>query len=237
MEWGPESIPTIIAFIGLFGLWFGVPGFLLWPIFALIPPIAFALVLRSRGKVSLSYSGGTKKHKRPAVGAGMFICAIGLAGTAYFQFDTLIWDQALAINVGAACVAGVLWALVASRIDPQDASDGLMVVFGVIGGALWTLGLLVELNGAFPSRYVSFRVADVVEQEVVTRRKSPDIQRLWLKPRDGAEPLKMDVTRRFYDGVRTGERLCLLRIKGQMRMSWRDVSHCPAALDPVTIGE
>lgn len=226
-----DPMGMVLGIVGLAGVYASFAGFatgVLWLAPALIVPLCIVLAVATRGAVSLG--APPKVRRRPSLAGAMFGSMLWLGIGSWRDFDTLIWDLPVAWNLAAAALGGLLIAALVARADPAEMSDRLMLVLSAIGGAVWTAGLLLELNAALPPRAIAEKPSVLVDQATYSHRRGPDSYVLWLAPIAGGDAVRIEVNSVFYQNVTLGQRLCLFEPQGPLRMRWREIDACPPVL-------
>jgi len=163
--------------------------------------------------------------RRASLYPALFAALLGLAVGAWREFDTLLLDANAMWAAAAALLGGGAIALLVSRIDREHMSDTLMVVFTMGAGALWTAGLLLEANAHLPPRRLGQQPVVVVDKEYWSGRGG-SYYRLWLQVDHGPPPARMAVEAPLYQRTSVGDRLCVIRTEGGLKLVWWKVGDC-----------
>lgn len=120
----------------------------------------------------------------------------------------------------AALVFTVILVVFAARIVPIANLKTLGALLALSFSYAW--GALAQINVQ-----LDFQRPVVDWVEVTGKRTGKYDYTLEFEEREGL-PSDGDVAQRFYDGVKVGDRVCLLVYPGALGARWFDVAHCPA---------
>jgi hypothetical protein len=197
--------------------WFAVP------VAGAAPLVAIAFAAASRGRISLGAASPT--NKRPTLLLLVLCPAAGLGWLAYRQFRLLYFTEMVWVALAACLVVAAAIAFAIGRADRREMGDGLMFVGSGALGLAWALGLVTAINSDLSPHAVVLTPGAIIDKRVIHYRRSGPDYRVTVGTPIGEETFP--VSEPTYDGLFVGDRECIARKEGILRIWWRDFGPCP----------
>jgi len=188
---------------------------------ALLPWAAMAIVARSGGLFKID----TKRNDpHPSVGIAFMMPGFVLVLRVLSDMNALKWTSALYLTMALGTLLGVA-AVMADRSLKNNVGMAILVL---LLSSAYGYGAGMEANALLDRSAASIFTSRIIGKSVSSgKHTSYDLNLNPWGPKEDAG--KVSVSRRFYEGVRVDDPVCIVLRNGALHVPWYTVHRCPTA--------